>query len=146
MGALTLLRSILLAAVLAAALPASATSYQDMWWNPNESGWGINFTEQGGVIFATWFTYDADGKPTWLSATAMPTAPRTFAGTLYRTTGPAFSAVPFDPTAVRRTEVGTMTLAFANGNSAAFHYEIGAVSQTKAITRQVFRAPGTVCQ
>jgi hypothetical protein len=82
----------------------------------------------------------------WLSATAMPTGPRSFAGTLYRTTGPAFSAVPFDPATVARTEVGTMTLAFANGNSAAFHYDIGPVSQTKVITRQVFRAPGTVCQ
>jgi serine protease len=123
-----------------------ATNYQDLWWNANESGWGINFTEQGGVIFATWFTYDADGKPMWLSATAAPTGARSFAGTLYRTSGPAFSAVPFDPAAVQRTEVGTMTLTFANGNSAAFHYEIGAVSQTKAITRQVFRAPGTVCQ
>ncbi len=29
----------------------------------SESGWGINFAHQGDIIFATWFTYDADGKP-----------------------------------------------------------------------------------
>ena len=48
---------------LALATPASsAPNYQGLWWNapPNsESGWGINLTHQGDVIFATWFTYDA---------------------------------------------------------------------------------------
>ena len=38
---------------------ARATNYQDLWWNPAESGWGVNFTHQGDIIFATWFTYDA---------------------------------------------------------------------------------------
>ncbi len=25
---------------------ATATNYQDLWWNPAESGWGINVTHQ----------------------------------------------------------------------------------------------------
>jgi hypothetical protein len=126
--------------------PAAATNYQDLWWNADESGWGINLTEQGGVIFATWFTYDTDGTPMWLSATAYPTAASSFAGTLYRTTGPAFSAVPFDRDLVRYTPVGTMTLDFANGNSATFGYEIGGVVRSRALARQVFYPPGTTCQ
>src|SRR4029453_7146264 len=32
------------------------TNYQDIWWNPQESGWGMNLTHQGNTIFATWFT------------------------------------------------------------------------------------------
>ena len=29
----------------------------------SEPGWGINFAHQSDTIFATWFTYGADGKP-----------------------------------------------------------------------------------
>ena len=75
-----------------------------------------------------------------------------FGGTLYLTSGPAFNAVPFDPAAVTRTAVGAATFKFANGNSGSFTYVvdlgdgISKATQSKAITRQVFRAPGTVCQ
>ncbi len=48
--------------------PPTAPNYQGLWWNPLESGWGINFAHQGDIIFATWFTYDAGGKPWWLIA------------------------------------------------------------------------------
>ncbi len=46
---------------------AAATNYQGIWWagtsaNPGtEQGWGINFTHQGDIMFASWFTYDLDG-------------------------------------------------------------------------------------
>jgi len=128
--------------------PALATNYQDLWWNDppgSESGWGINFSHQGDTIFATWFTYDLGGAPMWLSATAQKTAGTTYSGTLYRTTGPAFSAVPFNPANVVVTPVGNATFTFADGNHAAFAYTVNGVSQTKQITRQIFQPPGTVC-
>jgi hypothetical protein len=126
-----------------------ATNYQDLWWATpagSESGRGVNLTQQGDTIFATWFTYDTDGSPLWLSATASRTGSSTFSGTLYRTSGPAFSAVPFDPSRVTRTPVGTLALAFTNGDAATFAYTVNGVSQAKAIARQVFRAPGTICR
>ena len=48
-----------------------ATNYQDLWWVPGgtESGWGVNLTHQGDIIFATWFIYDFDGSVLWLAAT-----------------------------------------------------------------------------
>ena len=133
---------------------ALATNYQDIWYAApaeSEAGWGVNFTHQGDVIFATWFTYDADRAPLWLSATLGKAAAGVYTGTLVRTTGPAFSAVPFLPADIGLTPVGTLTVAFANGNSATFTYEVAlggpgnVVKQTKAIVRQLFIAPGTVC-
>ena len=130
-----------------------ATNFQDLWWAAppgSESGWGVNLTQQGTTIFATWFTYDVNGNPLWYSVTAPPTGQNTFTGPLYRTTGPAFSAMPFDPGLVQRTAVGAATLTFANGDSGTLTYQVtdgaNVAHQTKAITRQVFRAPGTVCQ
>ncbi len=80
------------------------------------------------------------------------TAPKTYSGALLRTGGQAFNAVPFDPTKITRTQVGTATFTFTNGNAGSFTYNVdlgdgvNKATQTKAITRQVFRAPGTVCQ
>jgi hypothetical protein len=128
---------------------AKATNYQDLWWNApagSESGWGINITHQGTTLFVTWFTYDLDGSPLWLSGTAQQTAATTYAGPLNRTSGPAFNAIPWNPAGVALTQVGTMTLTFADGNHATFAYTVNGISQTKQITREIFRAPGTVCQ
>ena len=128
---------------------ALATNYQDLWWaapDGVESGWGVNFTHQADTIFATWFTYDLDGSPLWLSATASKSGVGIYQGTLYRTTGPPFNAVPFLPANVGLNQVGTITSTFTNGNAATFAYTVNGVTQSKSITRQVFRAPGTVCQ
>lgn len=126
-----------------------ATSYQDLWWAApaaSESGWGVNLTQQGDTIFATWFTYDVDGAPLWLSATASKSAPGVYTGMLLRTTGPAFNAVPFDSSRVGRTSVGTATFSFGNGDAGTFAYTVNGVAQAKSIVREVLRAPGTVCQ
>ena len=57
--------------------------------------------------------------------------------------------MPFNPNAVMRTAVGTATVTFTNGNAATFSYQVTmdgkSTSQTKAITRLVFRPPGTAC-
>ncbi len=121
---------------------------QGLWWAApagSESGWGINLTEQSNIIFGTWFTYDVDGTPLWLSVTASNTAPGVYTGTLYRNTGPAFNAVPFEPAAVVRTPVGNATFTFSDGANAAFAYTVNGVAQMRTITREAFVAPGTAC-
>ena len=128
---------------------ASAGNYQGLWWAApagSESGWGVNFAHQDEVIFATWFTYDADNQPLWLVASLTAEPDRSFVGELYRTTGPAFNAVPFDPAKVQETDVGAAKVVFASGNSGAFTYTVNGVTQTKVITQQVFDARVTVCE
>jgi serine protease len=128
---------------------ALASNYQDLWWNApagSESGWGLNITEQSNIIFATWFTYDVDGSPLWLSMTAASVSANAYSGTLYRTRGPAYDAVPFRPSSIVTTPVGSGTLTFSDGNAATFAYTVNGIAQSKSITRQVFRVPGTVCR
>jgi len=129
--------------------PAAATNFQAMWWAApagSESGWGINFAHQGDTIFATWFTFGLDGKPTWFVVAANKTAQGTYAGDLYTGTGPPFNAVPFDPALVAPAKIGTATIAFTDGDAATLDYAVNGVSGSKGITRQVFAPPGTVCQ
>ena len=128
---------------------AQTTNYQGLWWaspGGSESGWGINFAHEGDIIFATWFTYDVNGKAWWLSMTANKSAPGVYSGTFYQTNGPAFSAMPFNPAAVGLAQVGTATLTFTDGNTGMFAYTVNGVTQQKAITRQVFGPNGgTIC-
>jgi hypothetical protein len=67
-----------------------------------------------------------------------------FTGTLYRTTGPAFDAVPWS--AATPTPAGTMTAAFATGNSGTLSYTLDGVTVSRPIQRQVFASPATQCE
>lgn len=95
-----------------AGAPASATTFSvdqsDLWWNPGESGWGLQLVQRGEVIFSTMFVYDPNGSPIWFTATMIPQAGSTWSGELYQTTGTWYLATPFiTPVGLRR--VGTMT-------------------------------------
>jgi len=85
----------------------------DIWWNPNESGWGFNVIQHGsGIIFATWFDYDTNGRPIWyvIPGGRWTTSTR-FKGPIYRTSGPQVTG-SFDPNAVSVTLVGDAVLDF----------------------------------
>ena len=86
--------------------------------------------------------------PWWLIAEARrdPARAGVYSGPVSTVSGPPFNALPWDPNAKVETIVGSATLTFANGNSAAFAYSVNGVAQTKAIVRQVFAAPGTTCK
>ena len=127
-----------------------ATNYQGMWVVPNlaEAGWGVTFAHQGDIIFATLFVYVDTGvgsSPFWVSATMTKTAARTYSGALDYTHGPSPSD-PFDPSLVTHSTVGSASVTFADGNTGTLTYRLYGVTQTKALTRFVFREPGTVCQ
>jgi hypothetical protein len=121
-----------------------ATNYQDLWWNPSESGWGINFAHQGNTIFATLFAYGANNRDMWLAATMTRQADGSFSGDLSRTTGPQFDTMPW--TAIGVASVGTMRASFANGAAGTLTYTVDGVTVTKPIERQVFGATQSLCQ
>ncbi|MGE5615392.1 MAG: hypothetical protein ACM3X5_00610, partial [Bacillota bacterium] len=125
-----------------------STNYQDLWWNPTESGWGLNIAHQQDTLFATLFTYDAAGKGMWLvmsngTLISGNSSNPVYTGTLYRTTGPAFNASPW--TAISLASVGTMRLSFTDGNTGTLVYTVNGVQVTKSIQRQVFGAVKTQC-
>ena len=74
------------------------------------------------------------------------TSGNTYSGVLYSTTGPAFSANPWNPAGVAVIPVGTATLTFTSGSAGTFNYTVNGVTQTKNITKQVFGSPATVCR
>ena len=130
---------ILLLAIMASPAKA-AINYQDMWWNPNESGWGVNVAQQGNTMFATWFIYGANSQPLWLvmsNAQRSGAAGNTFVGDLYQTTGTAFNVTPFVPLqASNVTKVGTATFVFSDARTGTLTYTVNGAQVNKPITRQ----------
>ncbi|HEY2629061.1 MAG TPA: hypothetical protein VGI57_08030, partial [Usitatibacter sp.] len=125
-----------------------SVNVQGLWWNSpagSESGWGINLTQQGEILFATWFTYDTDGSGLWLvMPNSTKTSANTYTGALYRTTGPAFSGT-WNMNLVNPQSVGTSTFTFTDGNNGTFAYTVNGFSQTKSIVREIYANPAPVC-
>ncbi len=126
---------------------SSATNYQDLWWDPDESGWGVNITHQDNTLFATLFTYAPSGQGIWyVMSNGVRQSNGSYLGTLYQTTGPAFNANPFTPIGAGNLRtVGTMRFSFTNGNNGTLTYSVDGITVTKSITRQVFSSPVPSC-
>jgi len=118
------------------------TDLTDLWWNPNESGWGVTMTHQNEVVFLTFFVYGVDNKPTWFTAQASFSGingqgAAVFSGPMYQTSGPWFGTT-FNPNGVGVRQVGIATITVFV-ESGSLTYSVDGVTVTKSITRQTFR-------
>ena len=131
--------ALLLVALLRVA-PSHATAFStdqsDLWWNPAESGWGIQFVDRAAIIFATMFVYGASTAPVWYTATLNATSPQSWTGDLYVTSGPAFGNPVFNPAGVTFRNVGTMTWNLSSATAGVLHYTVDGVAVTKNLVRQ----------
>jgi hypothetical protein len=120
------------------------TDFTDMWWNPNESGWGANVIQQGEILFVTLFVYDSSNQPIWYVApdtgyVGSQGGGQRFTGRLYRVTGPYFGAASFNPNTVNAVDVGTLTMTFPFVASGTLQYSVNGVNVTKSVQRQTWR-------
>jgi hypothetical protein len=129
--------------VRAASASAAAPNYTGLWWNPLESGWGMNTNHQGNFVFATLFTYAADGQAMWLSAAMQLQPDGSYSGDLLRSTGTPYGQVPFVSSTA--SKVGTMTMRFSSATRATLQYTVSGVSVQKSVEQQVFASPVPSC-
>jgi hypothetical protein len=133
--------TVLLCAVSSLSSPvwanSATTDQSDLWWNPSESGWGVQLVQRGSVIFATIFVYDQTKIPYWYSATLNRQGTQfSWSGDLIATTGPWFGTVPFNSSTVTVAKVGTMTWTAQTVSSGTLTYNVGGLSVSKNLIRQ----------
>jgi cyclophilin family peptidyl-prolyl cis-trans isomerase len=114
-----------------------AIDYTDLWWNAQEDGWGVAISQQANTIFATWYTYDATGRPTWYSASCR-IINAGCAGDLYQVKGGSAVTVPWTSNNPAATRLGALSFDFTSASTAAMTYSINGVTQTRSIARQAF--------
>jgi hypothetical protein len=123
-----------------AAATTVSTDYTDMWWDPEESGWGANIVQQGDTLFVTLFVYDPQTNPVWFVAPATAfQGEGKFTGPLYTTKGQWFAGGRFDPAQVVTTAIGDLTIEFTDHNRATLTYRVGGFVVTRVVTRQTWR-------
>ena len=139
-------------AALFAALAVSAhattptTDFSDLWFNPNEEGWGVTVTQQNDIQFITLFVYIGNGEPKWYVGPATAYQGSTvngtlvFSGPLYEARGPFFGAPTFNENEVVPNQVGQITFSTGQISTATLTYNVGSTNVTKSITRQTWRA------
>ena len=129
--------------VIISAATAVANSYQGLWWNANESGWGMSITQHGNMLFAALYTYDEAGLPTWYVLPNCPLTTTNCAGDIYKVTGGTSPAVAWNGAAKNVTKVGAGTLAFTNTSAGTFNFNINNIAGSKAITQQIISSSTT---
>lgn len=123
--------------------PADATALvnlTDVWFDPADPGWGLYVDHQGIVAFATLFTHDAAGDPTWLAMTSGVRQPDgSFSGVLYRTHGASTRAI------TDITPVGIMRLTPEAGGAMKLLYVVDGQSHTRMLQRFTFDPAAREC-
>ncbi len=128
---------------LFAATPVRAADpdYSDIWWAAGgvESGWGVNFAQGPGVIFATFFIYGPDKQPVWYVSSMVQTGAGRYSGALSRVTGTWFGGA-WQPTDATETIVGEAQFVAENVQRGVFTYRVDLTQVVKTIERQPLTA------
>ena len=117
--------------------PDVPAPHAGMWWGgAGQDGWGLSIQEQGTKLFATWYTYNSDGTPTWYYVSdGTWTSATTFSGDLYRSTGAAWIGTQYSSSSTHAVKVGTLSLTFQGNDAATMASTVDGLSQSRPITR-----------
>jgi hypothetical protein len=119
---------------------ASGFDVADLWWDPDEPGWGLQLAQQNQTAYVTLYVYDANRTPHWYNALLSHSGFNafggpTYSGPLYESTGPYWAAVPYDPGLFHTSAVGTFTFDSPSTTAAVVTYVIRGVTVTKNVER-----------
>lgn len=132
-------------ATLGAHATTPTTDFSDLWFNPDEEGWGVTITQQNQILFVTLYVYMANNEQKWYVGPitayqgASSNGTLTFSGPLYETRGPYFGAATFDENQVVPTLVGQVTFSAGQIGNGVLQYNVGSTVVTKNIQRQTWR-------
>ena len=137
-------RLVLAVLLLGTATYAGANTFNDVFFDVAEPGWGVFVKQSNTFQFLAFFIYGPNGQPTWYTAQLTDNGDGTglnYSGALYATTGTYFANAWQGYVA---TQVGTASFQGSPVPEDYFHatltYTVNGVSVTKAIQRQTLTA------
>ena len=133
----TLCAAVALALAFASPARAADPDYSDIWWaaGGTEAGWGVNFAHSPGFVFATFFIYGADGKPTWITAELIQTGAGRYSGAVYTFTGTYFG-LPWVPGNHGFVQAGDAQFVAESVVRGQLTYTVNGIQVVKTIARQ----------
>ena len=117
-------------------------NYTDLWWDPNQPGWGMNIMVKNDQFFATWFVYDAAGRAAWYTMQGGQwRESNCYAGPIQKMSGPPWGGIlglSGGLSSVTVLQAGTGDICFPSYNSASFFYTVEGMTQRPLLSRQPF--------
>ncbi|MCK9489405.1 MAG: trypsin-like peptidase domain-containing protein [Xanthomonadales bacterium] len=114
--------------------PGPSRDYTGAWYVPSESGWGLLLHQYPDQLFATWFTFDGNGRRAWYSLLPEWTADDVASGTVQRPSGPRWGPT-FNPGQVNFAPAGSFSLTFLSDRQARFTFNVDNVQRTVTLHR-----------
>lgn len=131
-----MLKRLLLASLWFVACSAHALEYTDVYYDPDESGWGLFLVQSNTVQFAAFFVYGADGKPIWFTAQLTDDGSGQYSGALYATTGSPFGSA-WNPAQLTVSPAGSATFHPVDLYHATLTYTVnGVATVVRPVQRQ----------
>lgn len=122
-------------------LATAVANYTDVWVDPGRPGSGVFIDQQGATLFATLFTQDPHGDPTWMfMSNGVRQADGSFAGDLYRMRGPRSDG------ARNFAAVGSLRFHPGKGDAATVIYYADGTLHTRSVQRFRFGEAGRQCR
>ena len=115
---------------------ADDQSVEGSWWMSLEPGPGVTVTRHQNTLHLQWFSFDANGWPTWFVAPncQMATNNRHCAGDLFRNSVPMGGAKVVTPDS---QQVGRAGINFGSAYSATLNVDFAGRVRSAAIEREV---------
>ena len=138
----------LLGALCAATLSLSCgaagvrSSYQDWWWDPDQSGMGLNVAQQKDHLVVSWYFFDDSGQGTYLMLSG-ELRDGVLEGDLARASGPV-PGPGYRAEDVERTLAGTAKLVFSSLSEAVLTYDFEGKSGSLRLQRFGFNSKPVV--
>ncbi|HVE51503.1 MAG TPA: hypothetical protein VNG69_18015, partial [Casimicrobiaceae bacterium] len=122
---------------------STLTNFSDLWWSPNEAGWGLNIAQQSDVMFLTFYVYGRDSQPVWYTALLFfqgqqASGAQLYSGAMFRSAGPSHGGI-YDPSRVTTTPVGQAQFLATSINNATVSYQINDVNGPISTSRPIER-------
>jgi hypothetical protein len=129
------------------------TNFTGLWWNPEESGWGLGIDHQGDIVFGTLFTYDNAGNPTWYVMSRMEKEELNpfrgpvdnYMGDIYRANAIGAQRDSIYAREVDVADMGDAVLSFQSELGNILAYNVGETNVYKRISPLVFNGAAPLC-
>jgi len=117
------------------------SKFTDLWFNPDEPGWGVGVFHYKATIFAVLFVYNSMRQPTWYVVSLGETtqagdkSQRSFEGPVFATRGTWWLTSPFKLNDVRTAGIARFSFP-ADGANASLSYTIDGHTVQTVIRRE----------
>lgn len=133
------MKKVFLVLLLCLSANLRAQALTDLWWVPEESGWGLTTVHEQNSMVVTLYAHDAAHQPRWYTSALLrygntAAGDPEFLGDLYETDGTPLTD-PWNPQDVSRRQVGRLFFRARPDGEAEIEYTVDGSTVIKRVRR-----------